>query len=89
MIDKSIKIKNFPENIIIGTREYPQEKVIPAAIKIMTALKEEMKDKSYTISELKNLLKEYNKEHYYYVLHGDDCYTPENFLNWLKKKEEK
>ena len=45
--------------------------------------------KSYTLLELQKLLKEYNKEFYYYVMHVDDQYISENFLKWLKKREEK
>lgn len=51
-----------------------------------------MKDKSYTLLELKKLHKEYEKEGFakyatYYGLRESNHFTTENFLKWLRKRE--
>jgi len=44
-----------------------------------------MKDKSYSLLEFKQLLKEYNEERLNLELE-DNHYTPDNFLKWLEKR---
>jgi len=47
-----------------------------------------MKDKSYSLLEFKQLLKEYNEERLNLELENNH-YTPDNFLKWLKEREDR